>query len=132
MAGKRPYEVTQCGSSTGRLRLIYVPATCLLLEGSALAVKTTSMRNTAPGGWSAVAVDDAKVNIAAQRAVASQASSQGSELKLLSIEDAQRQVVAGINYKLRLSVMKDQQRVATATVWGKPDGTYELTAWTWE
>jgi hypothetical protein len=86
-----------------------------------------------PGGWSSVAVDDARVKIAAQRAVAAQALIDGTELKLVSIEAAQQQVVAGMNYKLRLSVGKgDQRRLGNATVWAKPNGSYELTEWSWE
>ena len=91
------------------------------------------MSQSIPGGWSSVAVDDARVKIAAQQAVAAQASVEGTALKLVAIEDAQRQVVAGINYKLKLLVTKgDRQQRANATVWGKLDGTYELTAWAWE
>src|SRR5215218_8617120 len=115
------------------MRIVYALVACLLLEGCAHAADTNSMSNSMPGGWSAVAVDDAKVKTAAQRAVALQASMEQSELKLVSIDDAQRQVVAGINYKLRLSVMKGaQQRKASATVWGKLDATYDLTAWSWD
>ena len=115
------------------MKIAYPLVACLLLEGCAYEADKKPMTNSVPGGWSAVAVDDAKVKIAAQRAVALQASIEQSELKLLSIDDAQRQVVAGINYKLRLSVTKGpQQRKASATVWGKLDGTYELTAWSWD
>jgi hypothetical protein len=86
-----------------------------------------------PGGWSSVAVDDARVKLAARQAVAAQASIDGTKLTLVEIEDAQRQVVAGINYKLKLSVTKgDRQQRANATVWGKLNGGYELTAWAWE
>ena len=88
---------------------------------------------SSPGGWSSAGVDDARVKIAAQRAVAAQALIDGTELKLVTIEGAQQQVVAGINYKLRLSVARgDQRRLANATVWAKPNGSYELTEWSWE
>jgi hypothetical protein len=115
------------------MRIVYALVACLLLEGCAHAADSKSMSNSVPGGWSAVAVDDAKVKIAAQRAVSVQGSIEKAELKLVSIDDAQRQVVAGINYKLRLSLTKGpQQRKASATVWAKLDGTYELTAWSWD
>jgi len=86
-----------------------------------------------PGGSTAASTSDEKVKLAAQRAVAAQAKASGQPLTLVSIEDASRQVVAGVNYHLRLSVMKgDRPQFANAVVWGKLDGTYELTAWSWE
>ena len=108
---------------------------CLLLSSIAYASdpESKSMSKPIPGGWSSVAVDDARVKIAARQAVAAQASIDGTELTLVAIEDAQRQVVAGINYKLTLSVKNgDQRQRANATVWGKLNGSYELTAWAWE
>ena len=108
---------------------------CLLLSSITYASdrESNTVSKPIPGGWSSVAVDDARVKVAAQHAVAAQAATDGTELKLVAVEDAQRQVVAGINYKLKLSVKKgDRQKRANATVWGKLDGTYELTAWSWE
>jgi hypothetical protein len=108
---------------------------CLLLSNIVYASDRESnpVSKPIPGGWSTVAVDDARVKLAARQAVAAQASIDGTELTLVAIEDAQRQVVAGINYQLKLSVKKgNRQQRADATVWGKLDGTYELTAWTWE
>jgi hypothetical protein len=107
----------------------------LLLTSIAYATNrdSISMNKPVPGGWSSAAIDDARVKIAAQRAVAAQASIDGMELKLVSIDGAQQQVVAGMNYKLRLSVAKgNQRRLANATVWAKPNGSYELTGWSWE
>jgi hypothetical protein len=86
-----------------------------------------------PGGSTAASTSDEKVKLAAQRAVAAHAKASGQPLTLVSIEDASRQVVAGVNYHLRLSVMKgDRPQFANAVVWGKLDGSYELTAWSWE
>ncbi len=94
---------------------------------------SNSVNSRVPGGWSSASVDDARVKIAARNAVAAQASIDGTGLTLASIEDAQQQVVAGMSYKLRLSVVKDDRRqFANATVWAKLNGTYELTAWSWE
>ena len=58
-----------------------------------------------PGGSTAASTSDEKVKLAAQRAVAAHAKASGQPLTLVSIEDASRQVVAGVNYHLRLSVM---------------------------
>ena len=108
---------------------------CLILSSIAYAsdCESNSVSKPIPGGWSSVAVDDARVKLAARQAVAAQASIDGTELALVAIEDAQRQVVAGINYQLKLLVTKgDQRQRANATVWGKLNGSYELTAWAWE
>ena len=89
--------------------------------------------NARPGGWSPVSPADAKVKIAAQRAIAARSLIEKNELTLATIENAQRQVVAGLNYKPRLSVVQDgKTNNASATVWAKLDGNYQLTAWTWE
>jgi hypothetical protein len=108
---------------------------CLLLPSIVYASDRESnpMSKPIPGGWSPIVVDDARVKLAARQAVDAQASIDGTELTLVAIEDAQRQVVAGINYQLKLSVKKgDRQQRANATVWGKLNGSYELTAWAWE
>lgn len=108
---------------------------CLLPSSIAYASDRESnpVSKPIPGGWSPVAVDDARVKLAARQAVAAQSKIDGAELTLVAIEDAQRQVVAGINYQLKLAVKKgDQRQRGNATVWGKLNGSYELTAWAWE
>jgi hypothetical protein len=56
------------------MKIVHALVACLLLEACAHAVDTKPMTNPMPGGWSAVAIDDAKVKMAAQRAVAAQAA----------------------------------------------------------
>ena len=48
-------------------------------------------------------------------------------LTLQSVNAAEQQVVAGINYKLRLTT--SDGRKADAVVWRKLDGSHELTSW---
>jgi len=56
------------------------------------------------GGYKPAAVDDATVKEAAEFAVTAQNKVEDGEMSLVAIESAQRQVVAGSNYKLCLKV----------------------------
>lgn len=73
------------------------------------------------GGWSAGTVSDS-ARAAAQYAVTAM-NQPGVTLR--SLDAVQQQVVAGINYRLDLT-LSDGSRVR-ATVWKKLDGTFELT-----
>lgn len=73
------------------------------------------------GGWSAGAVS-AEARAAAQFAVTAM---NRPGVTLSSLDAVQQQVVAGINYRLDLT-LSDSSRVR-ATVWKKLDGTFELT-----
>ena len=100
---------------------------------------------TAPavvGGFAPASPKDKQVKAAAAAAVKTETLvlhedrlTRKSTLKLVSIESAEQQVVAGINYRLRLKVKLDGQvRGAEAVVWlqswRKPE-PYRLTAWSW-
>jgi cystatin-C len=71
-------------------------------------------------------VQDAAVMAAAEFAIASQrqsrfANGSGAALDLVTIESAERQVVAGVNYRLVLKVRDAEEvRFVTATVWWQP------------
>lgn len=56
------------------------------------------------GGYSNVAVTDAQIVSAANFAVKAQAKKDKMKIKLVAVNKAARQVVAGMNYKLCLSV----------------------------
>jgi hypothetical protein len=59
------------------------------------------------GGYKVVATDDPDVQAAAEFAVSEQKKKQGEEqVSLVSIEHAERQVVAGTNFRLCLKVSK--------------------------
>ena len=86
-----------------------------------------------PGGWSAAPVEDKGVKAAARQAVSIKAKETGVDLRLTTILDARKQVVAGMNYRLKIRVMgAGKKNTATIIVWSKLDRTYELTKWLWE
>ncbi|WP_461785527.1 exo-alpha-sialidase, partial [Prosthecobacter sp.] len=99
----------------------------LLLTLLMLAFVPTSHGQQPPlaGGFSQAANTDAEVLKAAQFAV----KAHDPKLTLKSVTAAEQQIVAGINYKLRLTT--SDGRKADTVVWRKLDGSYELTSWQW-
>lgn len=80
------------------------------------------------GGFSSISTTDEWALAAAKSAV----SAHDAKLQFQSIEHAERQVVAGLNYKLTLRVADaGKTRRADVVVWRKLDGTYALTSWKW-
>jgi hypothetical protein len=100
-------------------------------------------QSSLPGGYSSAAVTNQEVTAAAAFAIqAQQAAMQEKKdakparLELVAIQQAEQQVVAGMNYRLRLKVkVNGQAQTAEAIVWWqawrKPD-PYRLTSWTWQ
>lgn len=96
-----------------------------------------------PGGWSAANVVSKEVLDAAKFAVEAQAKvarpekdSPPVKLELVKVERAEQQVVAGMNYRLRLRVKENgAEKLADAVVWWqawrKPN-PFELTSWKWD
>ena len=90
------------------------------------------------GGWSGTSVTDAWVVAAATFAVKAQETASAkaeakSSLSLVEILSANQQVVAGMNYRLRLKVNADgTEREAVAVVWRRVSGEHALTSWTWK
>ena len=97
----------------------------LLLTLLTLAIVPISHGQQPPlvGGFSQTATTDAEVLKAAQFAV----KAHDVKLTLQSVNAAEQQVVAGINYKLRLTT--SDGRKADAVVWRKLDGSHKLTSW---
>lgn len=82
------------------------------------------------GGYSEVSKNDETIVATAQFAVKTRAKKDAS-LKLISIERAERQVVAGSNYRLCLAVKsKNKRRNATAVVYQNLQNKFSLTSWT--
>ena len=80
------------------------------------------------GGFTAIVPTDESAVAAARTAVA---ACEG-QMQLLKIERADRQVVAGANYRLVLSVLRNGATCrAEASVWQKLDGSFEVRSWTW-
>ena len=108
----------------------------VLLDGDCLAQEQIS------GGWTLAAVTKPEVVAAANFAVAEQAKVIEKELKtatklsLVTIINAEEQVVSGMNYHLALKVkLNGKRKKAEATVWWQAwnkDAPYKLTAWKWK
>ena len=91
-----------------------------------------------PGGYATTAVTSNDVILAASFAIKAQekASGKTSRLELVEILEAESQVVAGVNYRLKLKVrLNGKEKTAKAIVWWqawrKPD-PYQLMSWHWK
>ena len=86
-----------------------------------------------PGGFRDVPVTNKEVIAAAEFAVKAQRLNEKGKLDLAAIVKAEQQVVAGINYRLKVLVdVEGGKRDAEAVVWSKLDRTMQLTNWTWK
>jgi LmbE family N-acetylglucosaminyl deacetylase len=95
------------------------------------------------GGYATVAVTTKEVVEAAdfaikahQKVIQDKKDTETPKLELVTITQAEQQVVAGINYRLHLKVKLDgKEKMAEALVWWQawrnPD-PYQLTSWTWK
>ncbi|HWS90213.1 MAG TPA: cystatin domain-containing protein [Pyrinomonadaceae bacterium] len=106
-----------------------------VLFGSAAAV---GARRQAPrvGGYKQVATNAAEVVSAAKFAVAARARKQETEIRLVSVETAERQTVAGANYRLCLKVEEsdaennvDVTETVRAVVYRSLQNAYTLKNW---
>ena len=81
------------------------------------------------GGFSEVKPDQ-QTQVAANFAVGEISKKLNEPLALKGIVSAERQVVAGWNYRLELNLTKNNQPYRVrATVWHRLDGAMELTSW---
>jgi hypothetical protein len=84
------------------------------------------------------AVYKAEVVAAAKFAIEAKAKQEGAatKLELVKVTAASEQVVAGINYQIKLLVkLNGQEKSAEAVVWWQPwrkPDPYQLTSWTWK
>jgi hypothetical protein len=84
------------------------------------------------GGWSKVSVQDENVRKAAEAAVKSASRNSGKPVTLVSIDEASQQVVAGMNYALKLTVkVGGTTRKAETMVWWQSwrPVPFEVTDW---
>jgi hypothetical protein len=119
---------------------IYLAAFVLF---TALCSITCFAEPSRPGGYGTVAVTNKEVVAAAdfaikahQKVIQDKKDTETSKLELVTITQAEQQVVAGMNYRLHLKVKLDgKEKIAEALVWWqawrKPD-PYQLTSWTWK
>ncbi len=100
-------------------------------------------KERAVGGWSSAAVTDTNVISAAtfavkaqEKALRAQSRAETVRLELKAIRAAAQQVVAGMNYRLTLTVRLDgKEKTAEAIVWWQPwrkPDPYQLSSWSWK
>jgi hypothetical protein len=103
-----------------------------------LALGVSNSSRAAPplcGGYADAAITNAEVVAAAQFAVKTQAArpDQKAAIALVEIQSARQQVVAGMNYRLRLKVKVDgADKDAEVVVWRKLSGEHKLTSVMWK
>ncbi len=125
------------------MKINYLPTCLATVLVLAAAIPFASWaQSSLPGGYSSAAVTNQEVTTAAAFAIrAQQAALSGkkdappTKLELVAIQQAEQQVVAGLNYRLKLKVkVNGKEQTAEAIVWWqawrKPD-PYQLTSWTW-
>jgi hypothetical protein len=126
------------------MKIKYIP-TCIafFLLFTAACLLTGLAQQPMPGGYVTASVTDKDVAAAAAFAIKTQQNAvqenkdEGTQkLALVKILQAEHQVVAGINYRLKLKVkLNGAEKTAEAVVWlqawRKPE-PYELTSWTWK
>ena len=94
-----------------------------------LAPACTQAEPQVPGGFSKLKPDE-ETKVAANFAVGEISKKLNQPLALKGIVSAERQVVAGWNYRLELNLTKNNQPYRVrAIVWCRLDGTMELTSW---
>jgi hypothetical protein len=109
-------------------RALAVLSAFVLLTASAVA--SSAQQPPAVGTYQGVSKGDPDVVAAARFAVAEEGRREGAPVSLVSINRAERQVVAGFNYRLRLSVRAGAGvREVTAVVYRNLKDAYSLTDW---
>ncbi len=100
---------------------------CLLC--SLLAPACAQAKPPVPGGFSEMKPDQ-QAQAVATFAVGEISQKLNQPLALKGIVSAERQVVAGLNFRLELDLTKSNQPFRVrAIVWRKLDGSMELTSW---
>lgn len=111
-------------------RSLILPA-LILAVASVSAADTSTNQPAICGGYSESAID-AEAKAAAVFAVEAEAKTTGRRLRLVEVDKVERQVVAGLNYRLELTVEDGGKTIHVQTVvWQKLDGTFSLTSWVW-
>lgn len=109
-----------------------------IIFGGASAARAQTEEIAVPmvGGYSTVETDSAEVLAAAKSAVKAQAKKQRTKIKLSGISKAERQVVAGSNYRLCLQIETTEKGKKTAVpqtiqtvVFLNLKQKYSLTSW---
>lgn len=113
------------------LGIVLALAACQSPQPSSPATK--SFANDVLGAYSNISVHDAEAESAALFAINMQKRRYGEKLQLGEVVRAERQVVAGLNYRLCLSTrLNGEDRQAVAVVFHNLQKQYSLSIWDWE
>jgi hypothetical protein len=106
------------------------PAPSAPSETSSIQINDTV--KTLAGGWTQADSFKEDVQEAARFAVQKQAVLTQSRLIYKDVLSAQTQIIAGLNFQLKVSVTEqDLPRYARVTVWLNLQNQYSLTQWDW-
>ncbi|MEI6073023.1 MAG: cystatin domain-containing protein [Verrucomicrobiae bacterium] len=113
------------------MKRILLPVLALALASTAIAADNPAKPDQSAlcGGYSPAEIDS-EVRTVAEFAVKTQSESTERALKLIKILKVERQVVAGLNFRLEIEVADGSKHLkARAVVWKKLDGSFALTSW---
>lgn len=111
------------------MKLILLLLSALVLSGGVAAARPAQEPPIA-GGYRERSVTERGVASAARFAVREEARREGTPISLLSVRRAETQVVAGLNYRLLLSVrVRGEVRDVSAVVYQDLKQSYSLTSW---
>lgn len=124
------YPVTLPVYSSGLNRLLLPVLAAVLVSPAFASDKTAKSDQPAlAGGYSSTEIDSEARKVVGF-AVKTRAQATGSPLRLVKILKVERQVVAGLNYRLDLKLTDGSKHLkAHAVVWKKLDGSLTLTSW---
>jgi hypothetical protein len=106
---------------------IFLACLCIFVAASGNAISAPLV-----GGYSSADATSDDVKAAAEFAVRAQAGNESEPLALVTVAQAEKQVVAGLNYRLTLTVTKGKKTVeAKVVVYHALDSHYQLTSWEW-
>ena len=104
-------------------------ALILILSFSSLGVAAVAQ---VAGGYGPISTADPMVILAARYALMSQNAQMSGKYTLKSINKAQSQVVAGVNYQVCITLRRDDTiRTAEAVVYHNLQRKWSVTRWTW-
>jgi hypothetical protein len=108
--------------------LFFAFATVLAFASSGMAQRV--------GGYKEISKTDAGALAAARFAVSAQAEKKSATIELVAVEHAERQVVAGTNYRLCLTITTSGEKneadvkiTVKVVVYQNLKGEYKLTSW---
>lgn len=118
------------------LMIIFAAFSVIFGAAKTTAAQTEDLKKPIAGGYSTAEVMDAQVIAAANFAVKAQSKKQRAKTKLVAISRAEKQIVAGTNYRLCLQVetLETDKKTAVpqtvqAIVFRSLKQKYQLTSW---